>query len=180
MVDRVCSALGGIDVLVNNAGIAKSTPAQETTDDEWREMFEVNVTGVFRCCRSVGRRMLERGRGAIVNVASMSGSIVNKPQPQVAYNASKAAVIQLTKSLAVEWAARGVRVNSVSPGYIETDMTRWGLETPELRRIWTESTPMGRVGQTDEIALAVLYLASDASAFATGTDLIVDGGYTCW
>ena len=180
MVDRVRSAFGQCDVLINNAGVAKNTPAEETTDAEWSEIFEVNVMGVFRCCRSVGRLMLSRGRGAIVNVASMSGTIVNKPQPQAAYNSSKAAVIQLTKSLAVEWAGRGVRVNSVSPGYIETEMTRSGLETPEWRRMWTEMTPMGRIGQPGEIAMAILYLASDASAFATGTDLMVDGGYTCW
>ena len=180
MVDRVVAAFEQIDVLVNNAGVAMNVPAEEMTDDAWREIFEVNVTGVFRCCRSVGRRMLSRGRGSIVNVASMSGTIVNKPQPQAAYNASKAAVIQLTKSLAVEWAGRGVRVNSVSPGYIQTEMTRRGMETPEWRRVWEEMTPMGRVGQPDEIASAVLYLASDASAFATGTDLVVDGGYTCW
>jgi NAD(P)-dependent dehydrogenase (short-subunit alcohol dehydrogenase family) len=123
--------------------------------------------------------MLERGSGSMVNVASISGSIVNWPQPQVAYNASKAGVIQLTRSLASEWAASGVRVNCVSPGYIRTEMTQQGLRmNPDWGRTWLEMTPMGRLGEPGDVANAVWYLASDAAAFATGTDLIVDGGYT--
>src|SRR5690606_34281309 len=112
------------------------------------------------------------------NIASMSGHVVNVPQMQATYNASKAAVILLTKSLAVEWAQRGVRVNSVSPGYVETPLTARSRAIPERLEEWLRRTPMGRVGQPDEIAGAVLFLASDAASYATGTDLIVDGGYT--
>ncbi len=123
--------------------------------------------------------MLERGKGVIVNLGSMSGLVVNNPQPQAAYNTSKAAVIMLTKSLAAEWARRGVRVNCVSPGYIDTEMCAEGV-SPEWKAFWHEMTPQHRMGQPHEIAEAVLYLASDASTFATGTNLVVDGGYTCW
>jgi NAD(P)-dependent dehydrogenase (short-subunit alcohol dehydrogenase family) len=180
MVEQVVARYGRVDILVNNAGIARNTPAEATSNEEWREILDVNLNGVFWCCRAVGARMLARGSGTIVNVASMSGSIVNRPQPQAAYNVSKAAVVMLTKSLAAEWAGRGVRVNSVSPGYIDTEMNRRGAITPAWRSTWLEMTPMGRLGQPVEIARAVWFLASDASAFATGTDLIVDGGYTAW
>ena len=125
--------------------------------------------------------MLERKAGAIVNIASMSGSIVNKPQPQTAYNVSKAGVIMLTKSLAAEWADRGVRVNSVSPGYIASEMTLKALEIhTDWTPIWNGMTPMGHMGDPSDVAHAVWYLASDAAKYATGTDLIVDGGYTAW
>ena len=178
-VARTIAELGGIDILVNNAGIARNSAAEATTDEDWRRVVEVNLCGTYWCCRAVGRHMLERGSGAVVNVASMSGSIVNWPQPQVAYNASKAGVIHLTRSLASEWAARGVRVNCVSPGYIGTEMTQQGLRmNPDWGRTWLEMTPMGRLGTPADVAYAVWYLASDAAAFATGTDLIVDGGYT--
>lgn len=180
MVQRVELEFGRIDILVNNAGIARHVPAEECCDATWLEVMNVNVNGVFWCCRAVGKRMLSRGSGVIVNIASMSGSIVNKPQPQAAYNASKAAVIMLTKSLAGEWAGRGLRVNCVSPGYIGTEMTKAALENEEWRRTWLGMTPMGRVGQPAEVAHAVWYLASDAASFANGTDLIVDGGYTAW
>jgi NAD(P)-dependent dehydrogenase (short-subunit alcohol dehydrogenase family) len=172
-------SLGRIDILVNAAGIARNSAGEDTTDEDWRRVIEVNLDGTYWCCRSVGRHMLERGSGSIVNVASISGSIVNWPQPQVAYNASKAGVIQLTRSLASEWAASGVRVNCVSPGYIRTEMTQQGLRmNPDWGRTWLELTPMGRLGEPGDVANAVWYLASDAAAFATGTDLIVDGGYT--
>lgn len=180
MTEAVIDKFGKIDILVCNAGIATNTPAEDVSDEEWLRVININLNGVFWCCRSVGRRMLERGSGSIVNIASMSGSIVNKPQPQSHYNASKAGVIHLTKSLAAEWAARGVRVNSVSPGYIGTEMTKRGMANAEWNRQWHEMTPMGRIGEPSDIANAVLYLASDAAKFATGTDLIVDGGYTSW
>lgn len=177
-VRHVLERLGRIDILVNDAGICRNAPAEEMTDDDWRRVLEINLSGTYWCCRAVGRHMLERGSGAIVNIASMSGSIVNWPQPQISYNASKAAVIQLTRTLASEWAARGVRVNSVSPGYIGTDMTQQGLRmNPDWGKTWLEMTPMGRLGTPADVANAVWYLASDAAAFATGTDLIVDGGY---
>ena len=180
MVAAAFERAGELDILVNNAGVAIDTPATETSDEEWRNVLDVNLNGVFWCCREVGRRMLVRGRGAIINIASMSGMIVNKPQPQAHYNVSKAGVIMLTKSLAAEWASRGVRVNAVSPGYIGTEMTRSGMSNEEWRQTWLKMTPLGRVGEPWDIAHAVWYLASNASRFATGTNLVVDGGYTSW
>lgn len=177
-VSKVIDHFGQIDILVNNAGIAQHKPAEEITDEEWLNMMAVNLNGVFWCCRAVGRHMLERSKGSIVSIASMSGHIANKPQPQSHYNTAKAAVIMLTKSLAFEWAERGVRVNSVSPGYIGTEMTKRSLSRKELSDVWLEMTPMKRVGTPADIAHAVWYLASDAASFATGTDILVDGGYT--
>ncbi len=172
---------GGIDILVNNAGIARSdTPAEETTDEHWLNVIDVNLNGVFWCCRAFGKTMLDKGGGAIVNIGSMSGYIVNKPQPQAFYNASKAGVHHLTKSLAAEWATRGVRVNAVAPTYIETPLTKFGMEDQRLYPVWMENTPMGRVGQPDEIASVVLFLASDAASLMTGSIVVADGGYTCW
>ena len=143
--------------------------------------MDVNVDGVFWCCRAFGRHMLKQGSGSIVNIGSMSGFIVNKPQPQSFYNASKAAVHHLTKSLAAEWGQRGVRVNAVAPTYIETPLTAFGInESPEMYKTWLEMTPMGRVGQPDEIASVVHFLASDAASLLTGSIVLADGGYTCW
>ncbi|GGN36158.1 SDR family NAD(P)-dependent oxidoreductase [Deinococcus daejeonensis] len=179
-VAALARKLPDVDILVNNAGIVRNTPAEDTPDDDWRSVIDVNLNGVYWCCREFGRGMLERGRGSIVSTASMSGLISNHPQPQAAYNASKAAVIHLTRSLAGEWAPRGVRVNCVAPGYTATPLTRRGLDTPEWRETWLKETPMGRLAEPDEIAPAVLYLASDAASFVTGHALVVDGGYTCW
>lgn len=180
MAARVLAELGRIDILVNNAGICINVPAEESDDDSWRRVLDVNLDGTYWCSREVGRTMLAAGRGSIVNIASMSGLVVNWPQPQAAYNASKAGVIQLTKSLASEWAARGVRVNSVSPGYIGTAMTKRGMSTPGWGDIWLDRSPMGRLGTPADVAYAVLYLVSDAAVFATGTNLVVDGGYSIW
>ncbi|HYH93826.1 MAG TPA: glucose 1-dehydrogenase [Candidatus Saccharimonadales bacterium] len=179
-VDAIVGRHGRIDILVNNAGIVRNTPAEETGDDEWRDILSVNCDGVFWCCREVGKVMLAAGGGSIVNIASMSGLVVNRPQPQAAYNVSKAAVIMLTKSLAAEWGARGVRVNAVAPGYVATELTLRGMETPGWEEAWLAGTPMGRVAQPSEIAPAVLYLASDAASFVTGSVLVIDGGYTAW
>ena len=163
---------GRVDILVNNAGVARSdVRAEDTSDEHWRFHMDVNVDGVFWCCRAFGREMLTQGKGSIVNIGSMSGFIVNKPQPQSFYNASKAAVHHLTRSLAAEWGARGVRVNAVAPTYIETPLTAFGIkENPEMYKAWLEMTPMGRVGQPDEIASVVHFLASDASSLMTGVD----------
>lgn len=181
MVAAVLAEFGKIDILVNNAGIALNVPSETCTIEEWNRILGVNLCGVIWCCTAVGRHMLERQAGSIVNIASMSGSIVNKPQPQAGYNVSKAGVIMLTKSLAAEWATRGVRVNSVSPGYIGTELLNKGLkEFPDWGKVWFEMTPQKRLGKPSDVANAVLYLASDAAEYATGTDLIIDGGYTLW
>jgi NAD(P)-dependent dehydrogenase (short-subunit alcohol dehydrogenase family) len=184
-VDSVAAEIrrrhGPVAILVNNAGVARSNVrAEDTSDEHWRFHMDVNLDGLFWCCRAFGRQMLEAGQGSIVNIGSMSGFIVNKPQPQSFYNASKAAVHHLTRSLACEWASRGVRVNAVAPTYIETPLTRFGMEDQAMYPTWLEMTPLGRVGQPDEIASAVLFLASDASSLLTGSIVLADGGYTCW
>jgi NAD(P)-dependent dehydrogenase (short-subunit alcohol dehydrogenase family) len=179
--DAVLGRHGRVDILVNNAGIAISNRPAETMDDEtWLKVVDVNLNGVFWCCRAFGGAMLEAGGGAIVNIGSMSGFIVNRPQEQAQYNASKAAVHHLTKSLAAEWASRGVRVNAVAPTYIETELTAYVHQDAELYRHWVGGTPMRRMGRTDEIASVVLFLACDASSLMTGSVVQADGGYTCW
>jgi|SRR5450631_1483454 NAD(P)-dependent dehydrogenase (short-subunit alcohol dehydrogenase family) len=182
VADETVSRHGRVDILVNNAGVAVSdVRAEETSDEHWRFHMDVNLDGLFWCCRAFGRKMLERKSGAIVNIGSMSGFIVNKPQPQSFYNASKAAVHHLTRSLAAEWGQRGVRVNAVAPTYIETPLTAFGIEeNPDMYKVWLEMTPMGRVGQPEEIASVVHFLASDAASLMTGAIVAVDGGYTCW
>ena len=173
---------GRVDILVNNAGVAKSdVKAEDTSDEHWRHHMDVNVDGLFWCCRAFGRQMLKQKSGSIVNIGSMSGFIVNKPQPQSFYNASKAAVHHLTRSLAAEWAKSGVRVNAVAPTYIETPLTSFGIrENKAMYETWLEMTPMGRVGQPDEIASVVHFLASDAASLMTGSIVLADGGYCCW
>jgi len=181
MVASAVSHFGQVDILVNNAGIVKNTAALDVPNEEWLKIMDVNVNGVFWCSRAAARHMLDRESGAIVNIASMSGMIVNRPQPQTSYNVSKAAVIMLTKSLAAEWSASGIRVNSVSPGYIGTELVKNVLsQSEEWSRIWHEMTPIGHIGEPVDVANAVLYLASDAAKFATGTNLVVDGGYAVW
>src|SRR3954471_6417525 len=174
MVDR----FGRVDVLVNNAGACIHRPALEVTEQEWNEVIDVNLTGVWHGCQIFGAGMVARGAGVIVNVGSMSGEIVNRPQWQPAYNASKAGVHHLTKSLAAEWAPLGVRVNAVAPGYVRTDMTP--IDRPEFAVHSMGDTPQQRAALPEEIAPAVLFLASPASGFMTGAVLVIDGGYTAF
>jgi NAD(P)-dependent dehydrogenase (short-subunit alcohol dehydrogenase family) len=178
---RIVEERGKVDILVCNAGIARSeTPAEQVTDEHWLNVIDVNLNGLFWCCRSFGRHMLAAKKGAIVNLGSMSGFIVNKPQPQAYYNASKAAVHHLTKSLAAEWAPRGVRVNAVAPTYTDTPLTAFAKQNALMYDAWIAGTPMARLGQVEEIASVVLFLASDASSLLTGSIVLADGGYTCW
>jgi len=181
VADDLVSRFGAVDILVNNAGIARSeTPAETVTDEHWLNVLDVNLNGTFWCCRAFGNHMLKAKSGSIVNIGSMSGFIVNKPQEQCYYNASKAAVHHLTKSLAAEWGARGVRVNAVAPTYITTPLNAFVKTNPRMYDAWIGGTPMARMGDVDEIASVVLFLASQAASLMTGSVVVVDGGYTCW
>jgi len=177
-VRAMVAEVGPIDVLVNNAGVCYHRPALEVPDAEWRAVWEVNVDGVWNCSRVVGEQMIGRGGGVIVNIGSISAMIVNRPQWQPAYNASKAAVHQLTKSLAAEWAPHGVRVNALAPGYVKTEMAP--VDDPAFKPLWVDDPPMGRYALPAEMGPSVVYLASEASSFMTGSVLVVDGGYARW
>ncbi|MAS34072.1 MAG: short-chain dehydrogenase [Anaerolineaceae bacterium] len=183
MVKSITDKWGGLTIGINNAGIADWTAAEDISESNWDSINAVNLKGVFLCAQAEGRVMLEAGYGKIINVASMSASIVNTPQKQVVYNTTKAGVLHLTRSLAAEWAARGVRVNSISPGYTRTQLVDDLLETPigkEMAPQWLALTPMGRMADVTDLQGAVVYMASEASDFMTGNDMVVDGGYCLW
>lgn len=169
--------LGDIHYLFNNAGIVMQKAAIDLEPEEWTKVIDVNLNGMFYVMQSFGRYLISKGiKGSIVNTASMSGTIVNYPQQQASYNTAKAGVVQLTKSLAVEWAEHEIRVNCISPGYIFTELTSFVRE--DWREMWIEQTPMKRMGTPEELAGSVIFLLSEASSYATGTDLIIDGGFT--
>lgn len=183
MVDAVLARWGKLAIAVNNAGIGLWADSETMTDEEWDRVLDVNLRGVFLCARAEGRVMLPSGYGKIINTASMSGTIANTPQNQAAYNVSKAGVIHLTRSLAAEWAPRGVRVNCISPGYTRTMLVDNLLQTPagaEVMPRWMSLVPMGRMAEVTDLQGAVVYLASEASDYMTGHDMVIDGGYCAW
>ena len=175
-VEEILAQFDRVDVLINNAGACLHRPALDVTQREWRHVMDVNVDGVWNCAQAFGRVMVAQRSGVIINIGSISAFIVNRPQWQPAYNASKAAVHQLTKSLAAEWAPYGVRVNALAPGYIKTEMAP--VDEPQFRRHWIEDAPMRRYATPTELGPSVVYLASDASSFMTGEVVVVDGGYS--
>jgi len=180
MMETILSEFGTLDAAFCNAGICINEPAEKMSYETWKKVIDVNLNGIFLTNIAAGKQMLKQGYGSIINTASMSAHIVNVPQPQCAYNASKAGVIQLTKSLAIEWAMRGVRVNSISPGYIGTDLT---LNSPSLIPLieqWNAMAPMHRLGKPEELQAIAVYLAGDASSFTTGSDFVIDGAFTCF
>jgi NAD(P)-dependent dehydrogenase (short-subunit alcohol dehydrogenase family) len=176
MVELVSDRLGPIDVLINNAGISIGRSALDTPDELWREVLATNLDGLWYCSKAVGARMVAQGGGSIVNIGSMSAMIVNRPRWQPAYLASKAAVHQLTKALAAEWAPYGIRVNALAPGYILTEASP--VDQPEYREWCVEPAAMKRYGLPEELGPAVVFLAGPASSFMTGSVVVVDGGYT--
>ena len=178
MVAAVVGRWGRLDIGVNNAGIARGGKAEELSEEAWDAVLDVNLKAVFLCCQAEARVMLPQGYGKIINTASMSATIVNRPQCQANYNAAKAGVVHLTRSCAAEWAPRGVRVNCISPGHTVTPMTQ--NMPDETRAIWLSNTPMGRLGDPADLQGAVVYLAAEASDYVTGHDLIIDGGYVLW
>jgi NAD(P)-dependent dehydrogenase (short-subunit alcohol dehydrogenase family) len=178
-VERTERELGPLGYAVNSAGIANAAPAEQMSREQWQRVYDIDVTGVFLSCQAEGRAMLRRGAGAIVNVASMSGTMAHRGLQQVHYNSGKAAVRHLSRSLAVEWAGRGLRVNSLSPGYTFTAMNR----RPEVATqviAFADETPMGRLAEPEEMAGPAVFLLSPAASYCTGQDLLVDGGYTAW
>ncbi len=177
-IDFTLEKHGRIDILVNNAGVAQHGDTDEFNDDMLDKIMDVNVDVVFRMCRSVIPPMKKQGEGVILNIGSMSGIASNIPQPQVAYNASKAAVHMMTKSLASDYANQNIRVNAIAPGYVKTDITNLPKKYEHWYSTWSKQTPMTRMAEPHEIASAALFLCSPASSYVTGEVLVVDGGYT--
>jgi NAD(P)-dependent dehydrogenase (short-subunit alcohol dehydrogenase family) len=175
-VRQALEAFGQIDILVNSAGVNIRAPAEQYSDADWHAVLNTNLHGTFYCCRAVGRHMLERGYGRVINLASIM-SFVSLPH-RAAYATSKAGVLGLTRTLSLEWATKGITVNAICPGPFATEMNRPLIENPEVHQMFTSRIPMGRWGEVREVGAAALYLASEEAAFVTGTTLTVDGGWT--
>jgi NAD(P)-dependent dehydrogenase (short-subunit alcohol dehydrogenase family) len=178
LVQATLEKFGRLEILVNNAGVALNDDFDKFDDEQLDTIMQTNLIAPFRIARSAVKPMLKQGGGVILNIGSISASIANFPQNQVAYNASKAAVHQMTRVMASEYADRNIRVNALAPGYVVTSMTKYGLENAEWKRIWTDMTPMGRFAQPDEMANCALFLCSPAASYVTGSILVADGGYT--
>lgn len=177
LVQATLDRFGRLDILVNNAGVADSGDFHDFDDERLARIMDTNLIAPFRVARSAVRPMLDQGAGSIVNIGSISGYVANKPQLQVAYNSSKAAIHQMTAVMAFEYAPRGIRINALAPGYIRTRMAIGGMEDPEMSKVWSDNTPMGRFGTPEEMANCALFLASDAASYVTGATLVADGGY---
>jgi len=180
MVERIVNEWGKLDIGVNNAGIGGWNDAEKMTDEDFDRVINVNLKGVFLCARAEARVMIPKKYGKIINTASMSASIVNHPQNQVAYNSSKAGVVHMTRTLSCEWAKYGINVNSISPGYMRTPLIVQNESVKKMVPFWIDQTPMKRLGEVEDLQGAIVYLASRSSDFTTGHDLIIDGGYTIW
>ncbi|MCE9531665.1 MAG: glucose 1-dehydrogenase [Planctomycetes bacterium] len=184
--ERICKEalerMGGFDILINNVGGRRiSIPTEDLPLKDWQNILDLNLTSAFLCCQAIGRGMIERKQGSIINVTSISGIVVNKGIHGRTYETSKAALTAFTKTLAVDWAPHRIRVNAIAPGGFMTDPNRrWFKEKPELHDTFVNQIPMGRLGEPDEIGPLALYLASDASTYMTGATLVIDGGYTLW
>jgi NAD(P)-dependent dehydrogenase (short-subunit alcohol dehydrogenase family) len=177
MIEKILAEFGTIDVLFNNAGIAEGGNAEDMPLDVWQRTIDVNLTGVFLCAQAAGKVMIEKKRGSIINMASMSGKIINNTHNVINYHAAKNGVVALTRAMAAEWAPHNVRVNAISPGYHRSEMA---MQFEELFEKWLPLIPMGRIAEVEEMQGLVLFLASDASSYTTGADIITDGGYTLW
>jgi NAD(P)-dependent dehydrogenase (short-subunit alcohol dehydrogenase family) len=180
MIEKTIERFGRLDFLMNNASIVKWCSAESVTEKDWREVIDVNLNGLFYCSQAAGKWMIKQRSGRIINIASMSGYIVNRPQPQASYNTSKAAVIHLTRSLAAEWAPYNIRVNAIAPGYMDTAMTHKSFDDPAYGPSWIDGISMRRPGRPEELAPLAIFLASEASSYVTGTTILIDGGYTVW
>ena len=178
MVAKTVEEFGKVDFIMNNAGIVIWEKAEDVSEKDWMAVMNVNLNGVFYCCQAAAKQMIKQGGGRIINIASMSGLIVNQPQNQASYNVSKAAVIHLTKSLATEWAKYNIRVNSISPGYMEGPLAGGLMKDPDYGPKWMAHTPMNRPGKPEELCGLAVLLASEASTFMTGSNVVSDGGYT--
>lgn len=180
MVDAVVAKWGKLDIAVNNAGINKNSPAEETPMEEWDQTFALNLRGLFLCCQAEGRVMLKAGYGKIINTASMASLLVPHPQKQLVYNTSKAGVVKLTQSIATEWADRGINVNCISPGIVNTALIQESEDLRPLVNIWLDQIPAGRLAEVTDLQAAIVYLASDASNYMIGHNLIIEGGQSLW
>jgi gluconate 5-dehydrogenase len=181
MVQTAVDSFGGVDILVNNAGIAAVGPAEETTLDDWQRVVDVNLTGVFLCAKAAGKAMMKTGRGGrIINIASILGAVGSQPVSAASYAATKGAVVNLTRDLAIHWAPHNIRVNALGPAYFPSEMTAGLMADPAMLAAVEQRTPMGRVGRPEELKGPIVFLASDASSYVTGQTLYVDGGWTAW